>query len=249
MVNSGPRSEVFTTVLVNEHGAVADWTAHRQRLTEHAKRLRIELPDKPPSITAESEQAGWRLARISCAAGDAAWQVQKRSLAFRDEVIDAITVPAPRWNERTNGTKHGDWMAYLTAAEAAANAGCDAALLVHDYAIVDADRGTPMVLDEDGTVWMSPSTDGGVDGITASVLESLLPGAGLPVVRGRLNERTVARCAEMVVVGTGMGVCRINGLDGETIGDSDVLSTTCQRLMSQHFTEESTWSVVGPHDV
>lgn len=249
MVNSGPRSEVFTTVLVNEHGAVADWTAHRQRLTEHAKRLRIELPDKPPSITAESEQAGWRLARISCAAGDAAWQVQKRSLAFRDEVIDAITVPAPRWNERTNGTKHGDWMAYLTAAEAAANAGCDAALLVHDYAIVDADRGTPMVLDEDGTVWMSPSTDGGVDGITAAVLESLLPGAGLPVVKGRLNERTVARCAEMVVVGTGMGVCRINGLDGETIGDSDVLSTTCQRLMSQHFTEESTWSVVGPHDV
>lgn len=249
MVNSGPRSEVFTTVLVNEHGAVADWTAHRQRLTEHAKRLRIELPDKPPRITAESDQAGWRLARISCAAGDAAWQVQKRSLAFRDEVIDAITVPAPRWNERTNGTKHGDWMAYLTAAEAAANAGCDAALLVHDYAIVDADRGTPMVLDEDGTVWMSPSTDGGVDGITAAVLESLLPGAGLPVVKGRLNERTVARCAEMVVVGTGMGVCRINGLDGETIGDSDVLSTTCQRLMSQHFTEESTWSVVGPHDV
>ena len=241
MVNSGPRSEVFTTVLVNEHGAVADWTAHRQRLTEHAKRLRIELPDKPPSITAESEQAGWRLARISCAAGDAAWQVQKRSLAFRDEAIDAITVPAPRWNERTNGTKHGDWMAYLTAAEAAANAGCDAALLVHDYAIVDADRGTPMVLDEDGTVWMSPSTDGGVDGITAAVLESLLPGAGLPVVKGRLNERTVARCAEMVVVGTGMGVCRINGLDGETIGDSVVLSTTCQRLMSQHFTEESTW--------
>tara|TARA_B100000287_G_scaffold261873_1_gene246416 strand:- start:635 stop:1384 length:750 start_codon:yes stop_codon:yes gene_type:complete len=249
MVNSGPRSEVFTTVLVNEHGAVADWTAHRQRLTEHAKRLRIELPDKPPSITAESEQAGWRLARISCAAGDAAWQVQKRSLAFRDEAIDAITVPAPRWNERTNGTKHGDWMAYLTAAEAAANAGCDAALLVHDYAIVDADRGTPMVLDEDGTVWMSPSTDGGVDSITAAVLESLLPNAGLPVVKGRLNERTVARCAEMVVVGTGMGVCRINGLDGETIGDSDVLSTTCQRLMSQHFTEESTWSVVGPHDV
>ena len=249
MENSGPRSEVFTTVLVNEHGAVADWRAHRQRLAEHAKRLRIELPSEPPSITAESGQTGWRLARISCAAGDDAWHVKQRPLAFRDEAIDAITVPAPRWNERTNGTKHGDWTAYSTAAEAAANAGCDAALLVHDYAIVDADRGTPMVLDEDGTVWMSPSTDGGVDGITAAVLEALLPDAGLPVVKGRLNERTVARCAEMVVVGTGMGVCRINGVDGEAIGDSDVLSTTCQRLMSQHFTEESTWSVVGPHDV
>lgn len=249
MVNSGPRSEVFTTVLVNEHGAVADWRAHRLRLAEHAKRLRIELPSEPPNITAESEQAGWRLARISCAAGDDAWHVRQRPLTFRDEAIDAITVPAPRWNERTNGTKHGDWTAYSTAAEAAANAGCDAALLVHDYAIVDADRGTPMVLDEDGTVWMSPSTDGGVDGITAAVLEALLPDAGLPVVRGRLNERTVARCAEMVVVGTGMGVCRINDVDGEAIGDSDVLSTTCQRLMAQHFTEESTWSIVGPRDV
>ena len=58
----------------------------------------------------------------------------------------------------------------------------------------------------------------GVDGITAAVLEALLPDAGLPVVKGRLNERTVARCAEMVVVGTGMGVCRINGVDGEAIG-------------------------------
>ena len=249
MVNSGPRSEVFTTVLVDEHGAVADWRAHRQRLAEHAKRLRIELPSEPPSVTAESGQTGWRLARISCTAGDDAWHVKQRPLTFRDEAIDAITVPAPRWNDRTNGTKHGDWTAYSTAAEAATNAGCDAALLVHDYAIVDADRGTPMVLDEDGTVWMSPSTDGGVDGITAAVLESLLPDAGLPVVRGRLNERTVARCAEMVVVGTGMGVCRINGVDGEAIGDSNVLSTTCQRLMAQHFTEESTWSIVGPRDV
>ena len=109
MVNSGPRSEVFTTVLVNENGAVADWTAHRQRLVAHAKRLRIELPSEPPSITAESEQAGWRLARISWSAEDDAWYVKQRPLTYRDEANEAITDPAPRWNERTNGTKHGDW--------------------------------------------------------------------------------------------------------------------------------------------
>ena len=249
MANSGPRSEVFTTVLVNDQGAVADWPAHWERLVDHAKRLRIDLPSETPRITAEDGQSGWRLARISCSATEAAWHVQQRPLSYRDEAIDGVTVPAPRWNERTNGTKHGDWAAYQAAAETAVEAGCDVALLVHDFAIVDADRGKPMVLDEDGTVWIAPPSDGGVAGVTTGVLEALLPGAGLPVIKGRLNERTVARCAELIVVGTGMGVCRINGLDGENVGHSDLLSTTCQRLMAQHFTEEDTWSVVGPHDV
>ena len=249
MAAIGPRSEVFTTVLVNEQGAVADWPAHRQRLDEHAKRLRINLPDEAPAIAAEPEQSGWRLARVSCASDRATWEVQLRSMTFRNEAIEAITVQAPRWNERTNGTKHGDWTPYVAAAETALKAGCDAALLVHEYAIVDADRGTPMLLDDDGTVWMGPSGDGGVDGITAAVLEARLPDAGLPVVRGKLNERTVARCAELIVVGTGMGVCRINDVDGESVGSSEVLSEVCQRLLAQHFTEESTWSVVGSHDV
>ena len=249
MVINGPRSEVFTTVLVNPEGAVADWPAHLQRMNEHAMRLRIKLPSEAPRISAQPDQSEWILARVSCSTHESTWKVQYRPVAFRDEPIDAVTVQAPRWNERTNGTKHGDWTAYHTAAEEALRAGCDAALLVHDHAIVDADRGTPMLLDEDGTVWMAPPGDGGVDGITAAVLEAGLPDIGLPVVRSKLNERTVARCAELIVVGTGMGVCRINDLDGENVGSSEALSKACQLLMSQHFTEKSTWSVVGPHDV
>ena len=50
MASTGPRSEVFTTVLVNEHGEVADWPAHRQRLSEHAVRLRLNLPNEDPGI-------------------------------------------------------------------------------------------------------------------------------------------------------------------------------------------------------
>jgi branched-subunit amino acid aminotransferase/4-amino-4-deoxychorismate lyase len=118
-------------------------------------------------------------------------------------------------------------------------------LLVHDHAIVDADRATPMVLDEDGTVWMAPVGDGGVEGIAAAVVEAALPSLGFPVVRGRLNERTVARCAELVVVGTGMGACRINTIDGETLGDSRALSRTCQAVLREHFTNEATWSTTG----
>ena len=176
---------------------------------------------------------GWRLARIGCASAEA-WNVSVRPLGVRDEAIDAISVKALRWNDRTNGTKHGDWSAYRAAMEAAEAAGCDAALLIHEHAVIDGDRSTPMVLDEDGTVWMAHPSEGGVDGVLADVLASLLPSLGMPVVKGKLNERTVARCAEFVLVGTGMGVCRVNTIDGVKTGNSTVLSTACHRLLSQH---------------
>ncbi len=246
MASTGPRSEVFTTVLVNEDGEVADWPAHRQRLTEHAQRLRLALPENEPSINPPST-APLGLARIGFT-GDG-WHVAYRQLGVRNEDVDAISVPAPRWNDRTNGTKHGDWEAYTLAKRAAEDTGCDAALLVHDHAIVDADRATPLVLDEDGTVWMAPDEAGGVDGVVAKQLERWLPGVGLPVVKGNLNERTVARCAELVLVGTGMGVCHVSSLDGVTLGDARALSTACHALLSQHFTEGGTWSIVRPHHV
>lgn len=246
MASTGPRSEVFTTVLLNEHGEVADWSAHRQRLSEHAQRLRLTLPEADPEISASSPSP-LSLARIGFT-GEA-WTVSVRPIGVRNEDIDAVSVPAPRWNERTNGTKHGDWEAYKLAKQTAEATGCDAALLVHEYAIVDGDRATPLVLDEDGTVWMAPPEAGGVDGVIATQLVRELPRVGLPVVKGQLNERTVARCAELVLVGTGMGVCHVSSLDGETLGNSRALSTACHALLSQHFTDGSTWSTVGPHHV
>ena len=41
MAPTSPRTEVFTTVLVNENGAVADWPRHHQRMKNHAQRLRL----------------------------------------------------------------------------------------------------------------------------------------------------------------------------------------------------------------
>ena len=140
MVSTGPRSEVFTTVLVNEKGEVADWPHHRRRMDEHARRLRLTLPQEDPDV-APPDGTGWRLARVGYDGTD--WTVAVRQLGVRDEDVDAVSVTAPRWNERTNGTKHGDWEAYKRAKETAEQAGCDAALLVHECAIVDADRATP----------------------------------------------------------------------------------------------------------
>ena len=124
----------------------------------------------------------------------------------------------------------------------AEKAGCDVALFVHEHALIDSDRGTPILLDEDGTVWMPALEDGGVDGITAAILAAHLPHFGLPVVRGRLNERLVARCHELLVVGSGLGACRITSIDGESIGKTTELSKRCQKIINQHFTQEATWS-------
>ena len=244
MANNGPRSAVFTTLLVNSRGEVADWEHHAQRLSAHAQRLRITLPSHQPTIGRE-DVSSLRLARILCRSGEKEWDVDVREIPVRNEELEAISYPAPRWNERTNGTKHGAWDAYHDAQEAAEAKGCDVALLIHEYNVVDADRGTPLVLDEDGTVWVSSSGSGGVESITLGILRQGLPALGLPVIEGQLNERTVARCAEMVVVGTGLGACRIASIDGEPLGRSTALSAACQRLLHEHFTDEATWSKLG----
>lgn len=235
----GPRDEVFTTAVVNSEGRVADGPAHLKRMKNHAKRLRIALPDEFPAMELEGSEMG--LVRLSYSSENG-WRVQYRPFAVRNESLDAISVPAPRWNPKTNGCKHGDWAPYNDAREMAEKAGCDVALFVHEHALVDGDRGTPMLLDEDGTVWLPADDDGGVDGITASLLETRLPELGLPVIRGRLNERLVARCHELVVVGSGLGACRVDSIDGERVGQSTVLSKQCQKIINQHFTQEATWS-------
>ena len=235
----GPRDEVFTTAVVNSEGRVADGPAHLKRMKNHAKRLRIALPDEFPAMELEGSEMG--LVRLSYSSENG-WRVQYRPFAVRNESLDAISVPAPRWNPKTNGCKHGDWAPYNDAREMAEKAGCDVALFVHEHALVDGDRGTPMLLDEDGTVWLPDDDDGGVDGITASLLETRLPELGLPVIRGRLNERLVARCHELVVVGSGLGACRVDSIDGERVGQSTVLSKQCQKIINQHFTQEATWS-------
>ena len=97
MAPNGPRSEVFTTVLVNQKGMVADWALHFARMKDHAKRLRIDLPDQEPLIGDAGNGRSWQLARVSCA-GDGRWSVQTRDIRIRNEAVDAVSVEAKRWN-------------------------------------------------------------------------------------------------------------------------------------------------------
>jgi len=244
----GPRSEVFTTMLVDAHGRVADWAAHWNRLQRHGRRLRIDLPEPDWEHLRPHAGPEGTLGRLSFIAEDGTWSWEQRQRGWFNESVEAITHPAPRWTPKVNGTKHGDWAPYRSAKAAAESAGCDVALLIHNHAIVDADRATPMLLDEDGTVWLPSSDEGGVQGIVAEHLAERLPSAGYPVQRGRLNERLVARCRELVVVGTGLGVARVDAVDGEPMGSFNAFSAHLQTVLSEHYSQPATWESMRPND-
>ena len=77
----------------------------------------------------------------------------------------------------------------------------------------------PLVLDEDGVVWISDSKMGGVDSVTFEICKSAIEDAGFVISEGRLNERIVARAKEFLLLGTGMGAARLTVLDDVEIGD------------------------------
>ena len=67
----------------------------------------------------------------------------------------------------------------------------------------------PLVMDEDGIVWVAAKDQGGVESITFNHISHGLQKSGILVQSGRLNERLVARAVEIVVIGSGLGACRI----------------------------------------
>ena len=252
---SRPRDSVFTTVTWDGLHHVADLKAHLNRLSNHAIRLRMTLPE---NLEGEIKKAftdivslkngqlkqpiGLVKIVIDCTEQSPV-RLSERTIALRNEEIEAITVPAPRWNRKVTGTKHGDWAPYHQARLKADSEGSDLALLVHEFSIIDGDRASPILLDEGGLVWYSSGELGGVESITRSIILSKLGEHGFPFQSGNLTERLVARAHEMVALGSGMGACRIITIDGEDIGGSaDLLTQICRQILSQHYANSSNWT-------
>ena len=216
----GPKSAVFTTVRARD-GNLFHLEKHLARLTRHAEKLGIEMPDFEIPDGLEG------LIKIT---------ITKQGVDFSSKdfyqdihmAAEGITVPAPRYTRKVMGTKHGDWDAYRNITNQILQSGADVGLLVHDFCIVDGDRVMPLVVDEDGVVWISERKFGGVDSVTYEVCKPAIEDAGFIIQSGRLNERLVARAKEIVLLGTGMGAARLEVLDDVDIGDgSDTLQQIC----------------------
>ena len=252
---SRPRDSVFTTVTWDGLHHVADLKAHLKRLSNHAIRLRMTLPENLETeikkaftdiVSLKNGQLKQPLGLVKIVIDcteQSPVRLSERTITLRNEEIEAITVPAPRWNRKVTGTKHGDWAPYHQARLKADSEGSDLALLVHEFSIIDGDRASPILLDEGGLVWYSSSELGGVESITRSIILSKLGEHGFPFQSGNLTERLVARAHEMVALGSGMGACRIITIDGEDIGGSaDLLTQICRQILSQHYANSSNWT-------
>ena len=243
-----PRSAVFTTMQYSNKRGLFLFDQHSVRLQEHAKKLKIQLSDdwkeqvlNKISMMRLGLQDG--LIRIEYTS-EGTWNVSNRMYSTRNEACDAITVPAKIWPKRIAGTKHAAWEAYHEAKQEAEQSGADVALFIHEYAVVDGDRGSPILLDEDGTVWYSESSQA-VDGITLNLILPELKSSGFPIQKGRLNERMIARCIECVVLGSGLGASTIESIDGEEIGDGTTrLTKLCRDVLTRIEDDESAWTEV-----
>ena len=246
-----PFSSVFTTMPCNVDGKIAFLNAHLNRLEKHAERLSIGIPeDLQEQVSAAIDElegmvdnpfrpsnlATLRLTRE----GDVS--INLRSNEQHVSPMKAISVPAPKWADDIKGTKHGDWEVYQNARQRASEAGAHIALFVDDEAVTDADRATPMILDNDGTVWIANARNGGVDSITASIIIPALEKAGIPINRGRLHQNLIGRAKEIIVVGSGICVARIDDIDGQTIGrhGDGILTTTATKALEKAL--EESWA-------
>jgi hypothetical protein len=94
----------------------------------------------------------------------------------------------------------------------------------------------PLVLDQDGIVWISDGKLGGVSSVTFDVCKQAIKDAGFIISAGRLNERLVARAKEIVLLGSGMGAARLTVLDDIDIGDdSDNLQQVCITALGENW--------------
>ncbi len=210
-------ASVFTT-LRWENGRVAWLERHLTRLRTHAKRLGIEWPsDFKEQLALATVTGDGNLCRIRLSRNGQVDVFLSRS-EYPPSPFTALSQSAPRFNQRAQGTKHAAWSGYQEARKNSNQGGADIALLVHDGAVVDGDRCTPILLDADGVAFAPSPEGGGIDSITLNILKPAIEDAGIPFRYARLTETLIGRAAEIIVVGTGVGVAWLNEIDGQKVG-------------------------------
>lgn len=129
-------------------------------------------------------------------------------------VINAITITAPEDIKETLGVKSGEHLPYKNAYRIAKEYEGNAALLVYRDAVIDGDRATLMILDKDGTAWVSSEEYGSIKSITVELIKDDLLKNGIPISFGKITTDLILRSSDAIMLGTGLGVTRIHSIDG-----------------------------------
>lgn len=127
--------------------------------------------------------------------------------------VNAITIKAPSNLMKNHGIKIGNHLPYKEAYELATKHKGNVALLVDGDAIIDGDRATLMILDKDGTAWISSEEYGSISSITVELIKDELLKKGIPILQGKITTNLILRCEDAIMLGTGLGITQISSID------------------------------------
>ena len=134
----------------------------------------------------------------------------------RESGASVITVPDVRW--KRCDIKSVNLLANCLAAEAAAEAGCEEALLIgEDDAVVEGSH-TSVFGVKDGRIWTTPLGPQILPGITRGLVMRLAEQADIGVVERSLRVNELDSIDELFLTGTTSEVLPVTRVDGDPVG-------------------------------
>ena len=70
-----------------------------------------------------------------------------------------------------------------------------------------------MLLDKDGTAWISSEEYGSISSITVELIKDDLLKKGIPILQGKITTDLILRCEDAIMLGTGLGITQILSID------------------------------------
>ena len=188
-----PTDSLFTTMLADPGRGVLGLDAHHRRLSAHGVRLRLHVPDRDAfvrEVMTSLDQIDRILLRWSI---DRSGTIEIKPPSIQDH--HPMTASASASSHRSGAVafversmEHG--LPTLKRGTRRVPK-ADVAFLCEDGAILDADRGTPVLLDQDGVIWTPDPEHGSVESITLELIRPHVESRGFIFRTGRLVESMI----------------------------------------------------------
>ena len=224
-------SQVWTAMAWDGKKSILAPDLHFNRLFRHSQILGIEINDDLPKIILnklEKQDQFENLDKLNYEIpflvkiivkkdGEIFIQTRKNK-HWQDDPLQAISMKLPDFELPILGTKHGNWQPYDEARKQAINHDSDIALLFKNNLLIDGDYCLPLMLDNDGVAYHPSNVDGALDSVTLQFLRNDVEELGIPIRSAKINLKMLSRASELIVIGSGMGVCSVGSIDGTPIG-------------------------------
>ena len=232
MPNSAePHSQVWTAMAWDGKKSVLAPDLHFNRLFRHSQILVIEINDDLPKIILNKlekqdqfenlDELNYEipfLVKIIIKKDGEIFIQTRKNKHWQDDPLQAISMKLPDFELPILGTKHGNWQPYDEARKLAIDHDSDIALLFKNNLLIDGDYCLPLMLDNDGVAYHPSNTDGALDSVTLQLLRNDVEELGIPIRSAKINLKMLSRASELIVIGSGMGVCSVGSIDGTPIG-------------------------------